>query len=548
MQEKVLIALDDGIRHFHLNFAAQSDGQESDVSGRLFALRVVEALAVLKQRHLHYLRDALVFSLRAKPNQIIGSLELLWYLQAAGFHACLWLLDVTNSTPRDITNVWPELDQAVKGNLVDVLGLFGGGHTEFSAASSPDYARPAVQALDLYIGANFNVRQWVHITKQLQAGVTVMTCKPFGPQASMVNDAKILAIAKETGMDPAMLLMKWAEGLGYLSIVPFLRASASPDQGFIGEDTPFVLNGTRRSFVKEYAAGAKSDIVLQHIKKRFPQNSLDHVRYQSSSGDREQLSPRYSQSPPGAAKKPAPKKRNSLTGTSPSGSPPKSASDSPQRPTQKIGEGQGQGQVRRPSANSETPTKPRPVVSPATPQAKPPPKVGSPGSHRAPIDGISSARKDSSVGKGRTPLASITRTPPSAPPTKQISSGSNSVARSYSPPGSAGRRTGSGALKQRVESQPRPTVSNPSTLTKQRKPSPDESLRACGSASRIPKTGTQIQAENTDMDGGTIASRQRQLAKREVELMLKQVQLEQKRTDPGVFKVESATERILLFM
>eukprot|EP00927_Polykrikos_kofoidii_P027458 TRINITY_DN24147_c0_g1_i1.p1 TRINITY_DN24147_c0_g1~~TRINITY_DN24147_c0_g1_i1.p1 ORF type:complete len:1345 (+),score=220.93 TRINITY_DN24147_c0_g1_i1:54-4088(+) len=277
LEEKMLHALDEGVRHFHLNFAVSSVSATIDVEGRLFALRLVEALAILKQKHLHYLRDALVFSLRAKPSQMVGCLEILVFLRAAGFIVCLWLLDVSNATPADVCRVWPEIDQAWRNKLVLCVGLYGGGPQEFAAANSGKYVKPAVQALDIYVGVKFNCRQWVHLNKVSQSGVVVMTCQPFGVRNALLSDLAIKAMAKERDLDPAMLLLKWAEGQNYLCVAPFVSQGSVPS-AITGNELPFVIQGTRRTFVRRYADAVSAEAVVQSIKRRFPNTVLDNIR------------------------------------------------------------------------------------------------------------------------------------------------------------------------------------------------------------------------------------------------------------------------------
>eukprot|EP00747_Dinoflagellata_sp_TGD_P074290 gnl/TRDRNA2_/TRDRNA2_158264_c1_seq1.p1 gnl/TRDRNA2_/TRDRNA2_158264_c1~~gnl/TRDRNA2_/TRDRNA2_158264_c1_seq1.p1 ORF type:complete len:1385 (-),score=263.03 gnl/TRDRNA2_/TRDRNA2_158264_c1_seq1:30-3692(-) len=283
LEDKMLSALDEGIRHFHLNFAMKLATQTTDLEGRLFALRLVEALAVIKQRHLHYLRDSLVFSLRAKPSQLAGCTEILSFLNTAGLRVSLWLLDASDASPNQVADVWPELDRAVHNNFVEVVGLYGGGPAEFAAAGGNGLVRPAVQALDLYVGVQLACRSWVHVNKLSQSGVAVMTCKPFGPRCSLLSSPLVKSIAKERCMDPAMLLLKWAEGLGYMCVAPVLRSRSCPAAKSIRDDIPFVLNGTRRAFVREYSNAQSAANIVQVIKRRFPNTTLDQVRQQPAS-------------------------------------------------------------------------------------------------------------------------------------------------------------------------------------------------------------------------------------------------------------------------
>jgi diketogulonate reductase-like aldo/keto reductase/PAS domain-containing protein len=489
IEEKVLSALDEGVRHFHLNFASKSSSQTRDVEGRLFALRLVEALAVLKQRHLHYLRDCMVFSVRAEPNQLNGSLEILKFLQTTGFHVCLWLLDVSKSTPKDVSDSWPALDQAVRDGKVEAVGLFGGGHAEFAAASMQGYVKPAVQALDMYIGVNFNCRQWVHITKLVQAGVMVMTCKPFGPQGSLLSNPQIRLIAQEKRIDPAIVLMKWAEGLGYLCVVPTLRTSQPAiAEKSIGVDTPFVLNGTRRNFIKEYDGAPGHAILLQQIKRRFPQTALDHVRYQGGQGERPA---------PGAQKTSQAVRRTSIPGSTTSAS--KSAGDSPK----KFGgdSPKKSPQVERRQLSTMSPMTQRPTAASAVqriPSVNP--RDRAPATNSCPVN--SWGMHDD----------------PKRPTNSRIRASSpNSTRTSTEFGGFPGTPTSHGQASKTPLSGMGPKLSSV-RYRSERSPSPVKDLSP-------PSPGP---AENTDVDRSAIESRQRELAKREVELMLKQVQLEQK--------------------
>jgi diketogulonate reductase-like aldo/keto reductase len=489
LEEKVLAAIDEGVRHFHLNFAIQTASQTTDVEGRLFALRVVEALAVLKQRHLHYLRDCIVFSIRAKPSQRSGSLELLQFLQSAGFRASLWLLDVTGSNIREISDVWPDLDNAVREQLVETLGLFGGGPAEFAAVGENDLVKPMVQALDIYVGVQWNCRQWVHLSKLSQSGVKVMTCKPLGPRGTLLSNAQVRVAAKELGIDPAMLLLKWAEGLGYLCVTPQLRVEKMKIEKN-NSDLPFVLNGTRRTFVKEYAAAPSGETVLPVIKRRFPTLSLDHVR---SAAQKEE------------ANSPANRQRG--------------------------GAAFGSSQVTKPLTKSAPKPRPKPAATAAAPKmpsspSKPSggpmlsrPAPGSPTSsgplHRSPPNAAAAKRRAAS------PSAANQR---AQSPTSQHAS----VPSSPVSPGSPPRRTPGGV--------PGRGGTSPLRGTRQSPGSPVSPVgfhrmameKPAGPVSPKGDNGDEA-AENTDVSNSSdIQKKQQELAKREVELMLRELQLEQR--------------------
>eukprot|EP00928_Gymnodinium_smaydae_P085962 TRINITY_DN6971_c0_g1_i2.p1 TRINITY_DN6971_c0_g1~~TRINITY_DN6971_c0_g1_i2.p1 ORF type:complete len:1461 (+),score=315.10 TRINITY_DN6971_c0_g1_i2:205-4587(+) len=283
MEDKLLGAIDEGIRHFHLNLAQKRGSDTADLEGRLFALRLVEALAIIKQRHLHYLRDSLVFSLRALPSQLAGVQEIIRFLTTAGFNVCLWLLDVNNATPDEIQQAWPSMDSAVRHGLVRALGVHGGGPSELAAANAGrDSVRPTVQALDMYVGAPFTCRQWVHISKICaQTGMVLMTTKPFGVKGALLSNSMVRNLAKEKNIDPAMFLLKWAEGVGYACITPTLRTKSGPALMSVHDD-PNIIHGTHRAFVREYAAGPAAAVILQAIKRKFPGAGLDQVKMPAS--------------------------------------------------------------------------------------------------------------------------------------------------------------------------------------------------------------------------------------------------------------------------
>jgi len=193
----------------------------------------------------------------------------------------LWLLDVSNATPAEVSEAWPQLDHAVRRRrLVEAAGLFGGGPAEYSAAGGQGLTRPVVQALDMYLDCQLSCRQWVHINKLSQAGVMVMTCMPFGHEGSLLSNSLVKSIAKERSMDPAMLLLKCADGLGYLCVTPYLRSRPKPQTCSLGSDFPFVVNGIRRSFTREYTAAASAASVLQVLRRRYPNQMLDNTRHQ----------------------------------------------------------------------------------------------------------------------------------------------------------------------------------------------------------------------------------------------------------------------------
>lgn len=289
LQDKLLSSIDEGVRHFHFNFTAQTTSragahQLADMDGKSSALRFMDALAVLRQQHLRYLRDCLVFSFRARPSQVSGCLEFLTFLRSTGLRVCLWLLDVSTVGTAEVAELWPEMDAAVRRRLVEGLGIYGGGPAEFAAAGGSGLTKPSILALDFYIGVQLSCRQWVHLNKVSRAGVTVMTCKPFGAKDVLLSDGVIRNISKEQGVDPTMLLLKWAEGAGYLCVTPWLRSRPGPatlpprklsESKFALEPSSAQWQGCSRTFVREYAAAPPADRFLEILRRRMPAAALD---------------------------------------------------------------------------------------------------------------------------------------------------------------------------------------------------------------------------------------------------------------------------------
>lgn len=73
-------------------------------------------------------------------------------------------------------------------------------------------------------------------------------------------------------MDPATFLVKWAEGLGYCCVVPSLRSAAETKSR--NDTLPFVVNGIRRSWMRSYVALSPASVVVEAVKRRFPNTTL----------------------------------------------------------------------------------------------------------------------------------------------------------------------------------------------------------------------------------------------------------------------------------
>eukprot|EP00929_Paragymnodinium_shiwhaense_P007829 TRINITY_DN111736_c0_g1_i1.p1 TRINITY_DN111736_c0_g1~~TRINITY_DN111736_c0_g1_i1.p1 ORF type:complete len:1630 (-),score=342.23 TRINITY_DN111736_c0_g1_i1:75-4964(-) len=97
----IIDALKTGVRHFHLAFKDFDDNRDSkrnEMERRLLALKLSQKIAALCQRNFHFLRPALVFSLRTPPQLVSAFQEIQKSLQSAGYRIHHWLLDLRHAT------------------------------------------------------------------------------------------------------------------------------------------------------------------------------------------------------------------------------------------------------------------------------------------------------------------------------------------------------------------------------------------------------------------------------------------------------------------
>eukprot|EP00928_Gymnodinium_smaydae_P085688 TRINITY_DN6924_c4_g1_i1.p1 TRINITY_DN6924_c4_g1~~TRINITY_DN6924_c4_g1_i1.p1 ORF type:complete len:1706 (+),score=369.34 TRINITY_DN6924_c4_g1_i1:174-5120(+) len=266
VNDMLVNALEEGVRHFHVNFSSRVAHHTAIMQGRLFSLRIVESLALAKQKYLHYLRDAITFTMRSKPMQVEVCSEFMNYLNLNSFSVACWLLDINGASSNEIKSGWTTLMEAQHGEKVKSVGLYGGGAAELAAVRALNL-KPAVQAVDFYPGAQPNRHMVDHLNNSLKEGVSVMACQTYGPKHALLKNDVVQCVAKECKLEPSMILTKWAEGLGYCAVVPFLRAGNKAKRssgGVCGTD-----EGIHRDFARELTSARAANDIADVLKQCF---------------------------------------------------------------------------------------------------------------------------------------------------------------------------------------------------------------------------------------------------------------------------------------
>eukprot|EP00435_Cladocopium_sp_Y103_P045912 s1296_g13.t1 len=108
-------ALKAGVRHVHILLPSGPTTRASDGSTfvrKILPLKLAEVLNNLQQQHLHYLREAMVITVRTPPHLVFVLAEVRKTLATAGYSVACWFLDVRGCTPADVGDHWQAISQA----------------------------------------------------------------------------------------------------------------------------------------------------------------------------------------------------------------------------------------------------------------------------------------------------------------------------------------------------------------------------------------------------------------------------------------------------
>jgi len=120
-------ALKAGLRHVHILLPSGPTTRARDGSTfvrKILPLKLAEVLNNLQQQHLHYLREAMVITVRTPPHLVFVLAEVRKTLATAGYSVACWFLDVRGCTPADVGDHWQAISQAKAAT--EAVGIFGG--------------------------------------------------------------------------------------------------------------------------------------------------------------------------------------------------------------------------------------------------------------------------------------------------------------------------------------------------------------------------------------------------------------------------------------
>jgi hypothetical protein len=135
--DTLMAAMKTGVRHFHLTFQDYDDIKDqkrNEMEGRLLALKLSQKIATLRNCNFHYLRAALVFTMRTPPQLVPAFQEVQKAMKSAGYEVAHWLLDVRNSEPAETAKHWEIMQQTKLAGDVKGIGLYGRLPTSLLAA------------------------------------------------------------------------------------------------------------------------------------------------------------------------------------------------------------------------------------------------------------------------------------------------------------------------------------------------------------------------------------------------------------------------------
>lgn len=242
-------ALKAGVRHVHILLPSGPTTRASDGSTfvrKILPLKLAEVLNNLQQQHLHYLREAMVITVRTPPHLVFVLAEVRKTLATAGYSVACWFLDVRGCTPADVGDHWQAISQAKAPS--EAVGIFGGNQRLLQAIHRRG-AFVSICAVKVHPGKRPDEPEMRLMSKLACNGTLPMAYGIFGPQNSWLQSSQAQSAAGRLNIAPSTLALKWAEYKGFLALVPDL-------QDLFASEVPV----EHRSFMRLYRAAPSVEI------------------------------------------------------------------------------------------------------------------------------------------------------------------------------------------------------------------------------------------------------------------------------------------------
>lgn len=266
-------ALQAGIRHFHIAFTNSVDRQDpvqNELKRRLATLRLAEALHIVRNQGLHYLRDATVFTLRTPPQFLEAFGEVKKALSVHGYRVTAWMLDARGVDTATVASTWKTMARIKMDGEVEFLGLHMAGLQALRVAQTVCGSAPvALYSGDFYPGKRLDDMEFKVVTELRRRQIQMLSTAVFGPRDCWLQREESQAAAKRLLMDATALALKWAEHMGYLSVVSapalerLLRAASDAAQA--EPKSPMSYLNVHRHFVKYYRGLADAKAFVQAL-------------------------------------------------------------------------------------------------------------------------------------------------------------------------------------------------------------------------------------------------------------------------------------------
>lgn len=238
--EEVPKALEDGVRHFYVSFTLedrhQGDASYAMMQSRLLALRLGELFAQLKTKFLHYLRDAITFTLVTPPLFVDSFEEVCKSMKNNGYSPACWMLDLRGMEPRNrekkLRDSWQTMVAAQRAGRVQALGICGASketYLEVCRCSAP--ATVSSCMVEMYAGRpdwDCSYTRWLNQLRD--SGVMLIAHNVLGPRHCLLTTKGLTEAALKLQVDPAVVLARWAESQGFGVMLPKLRSGAVPSR------------------------------------------------------------------------------------------------------------------------------------------------------------------------------------------------------------------------------------------------------------------------------------------------------------------------------
>eukprot|EP00931_Biecheleriopsis_adriatica_P005054 TRINITY_DN106618_c0_g1_i1.p1 TRINITY_DN106618_c0_g1~~TRINITY_DN106618_c0_g1_i1.p1 ORF type:complete len:1545 (+),score=269.16 TRINITY_DN106618_c0_g1_i1:47-4636(+) len=231
MMQLILKALECGIRHFYLaldclTFA--SDSKESLSDARLMALNLAHIFHELRLRNFHRIKQSVAFTL-ITPVTCVGALrEFSKVLSREGYMLWGWLVSVRGASESALQAACQEMIAARRAGDVQALGFKGGSESTFRVwqqAGGADVPL-SIWAFELYPGKVMEMLAEAKfhgfLNKLRKIGVCVLAYNVFGSQDALLDSSTLRAAAEHFGLEPEVLILKWAYAQGYVAMLPCL--------------------------------------------------------------------------------------------------------------------------------------------------------------------------------------------------------------------------------------------------------------------------------------------------------------------------------------